>query len=897
MRPDVGAQGAFRKKKPPATYKYDSSLAPEMNWDGQNPAREEGEALIARILAAKSLADVQDAAQRLARISRPFLNWAGKAERLSFDVPTLPLFVHERLSTRAILESVKRRRTNTQMDAFELFGDPKHDYADQLRSYEHREGWVNRMILGDSLVVMNSLLQYEGMGGQVQMIYIDPPYGVKFGSNFQPFVRKRDVKNNDDDDMTREPEMVQAYRDTWGLGLHSYLTYLRDRLLVARDLLTESGSLFVQISDVNLHHVRELMDEVFGANNFVTVISFVKTSSLNSPDAKLNRVATNNDFIVWYARNVDELKFRQVFRNKTDLSNGVGSFDWVELPNGDRRSLTQAERSGAKALPGGRLFARADLTSQKPTTLFDLTYSGKVYNPLPRGWRTTKEGMSKLADANRLFVAKNSLRFVQYLDDFAVTPYGAFWEDTGTGSFTDEKLYAVQTGTKVVQRCIQMATDPGDLVLDPTCGSGTTAYVAEQWGRRWITVDTSRVPLSLARQRLLTATYPWYELKADDRGPAGGFHYERRQNNRGEEVGGIVPHITLKSIANDEPPAEEILVDRPEITKSIMRVAGPFAVEATIPTPVDFDNDGIEDSHAESPESYASFIDRMIEVLRRSPVIQIGGNRTVTLRNIRPPARALSLSAEATVDATASGQRPTLGEAVDEAEEKRGDRLPLSGKSVAIVFGPENGAVSDKLVFESAREANAKNYTHLYVIGFAIQANARELIDKHDMLGIAMTYINMTPDLMMGDLLKNMRSSQIFSVCGQPEIKVSEVAPSEAGAAMQYQVKLLGLDVFNPADMSVEHKRGDDVPCWMLDTDYDDLCFRATQVFFPRTGAWDNLKRALKADYDESVWDHLAGDTSTPFSAPDGRTEFKVAVKVIDERGNELLVVKSVKTA
>ncbi len=526
---------------------------------------------------------------------------------------------------------------------------------------------------------------------------------------------------------------------------------------------------------------------------------------------------------------------------------------------------------------------------------FPVEVAGNTYLPNIRSrWKTNEAGMTRLKACERVEGNGTRLGYVRFWDDFPFFPISDLWDDV-MPSFMADKLYAVQTSTSVIQRCVLMASDPGDLILDPTCGSGTSAYVAEQWGRRWITIDTSRVPLALARQRLLTATYLWYQLKADERGPAGGFAYERRQNSRGEEVGGIVPHITLKSIASDEPPTEEVRVDRPEITRNITRVAGPFAVEATIPTPVDFDSDGVEDSHAEPPEAYASFIDRMLEVLRRSPVIRIGGNRSITLRNVRPPSRALSLSAEANVDATADGQRPTLGDAVDEAEERRGDRLPLSGKPVAIVFGPENGAVSDKLVFEAAREANAKNYTHLYVIGFAIQANARELIDKHDMLGIAMTYINMTPDLMMGDLLKNMRSSQIFSVCGQPEIEVSNAPPAETGGAAQHQVKLLGLDVFNPADMTVEHKRGDDVPCWMLDTDYDDLCFRATQVFFPRTGAWDNLKRALKADYDESVWDHLAGDTSAPFSAPAGGKEFKVAVKVIDERGNELLVVRSVK--
>jgi len=470
----------------------------------------------------------------------------------------------------------------------------------------------------------------------------------------------------------------------------------------------------------------------------------------------------------------------------------------------------------------------------------------------------------RLAGARRLQKSRNTLSFVRFLDDFPAKPVSNVWTDISGSiqSRADPKVYAVQTSTAVVARCVQLCTDPGDLVLDPTCGSGTTAYVAEQWGRRWITIDTSRVPLALARQRLLTATYPWYELKADDRGPAGGFVYKRRQNSKGEEVGGIVPHVTLKSIANDEPPAEEVLVDRPEITKGVTRVAGPFCVEATIPTPVDFDGDGVEDSG--SGEAYASFVDRMLEVLRRSPSIQLGGNRTVTLTRVRPPARALSLSAEAMVD----------------------------DQPVAIVFGPENGAVSDKLVIEASREAYMKGYTHLYVIGFAIQPGARELIDSAAG-GVPATYVNMTPDVMMGDLLKNMRSSQIFSVCGQPEIEVLSVSSND-GEAAQFTVKLLGLDVFDPATMEVEHRDGDDVPCWMLDTDYDDLCFRATQVFFPRTGAWDNLKRALKADYDASVWDHLAGDTSAPFPAPEEKRDFKVAVKVIDERGNELLVVREV---
>ncbi|MEX2661419.1 MAG: DNA methyltransferase, partial [Vicinamibacterales bacterium] len=444
----------------------------------------------------------------------------------------------------------------------------------------------------------------------------------------------------------------------------------------------------------------------------------------------------------------------------------------------------------------------------------------------------------------------------------------------------EDRLYVVQTIGKVIQRCILMATDPGDLVLDPTCGSGTTAYVAEKWGRRWITIDTSRVPLALTRQRLLTATFDYYQLQDAERGPGGGFVYARRQNKKGEEVGGIVPHVTLKSIANNEPADEEVLVDRPEIDKKIVRVTGPFAFEATIPTPVDWEGDGIEDSGGATTEEYGTFVERMIEVLRRSPVLHLPKGQTVTLGNIRPPAKSLSLSAE-------------------------GVALNGEPKPVAFVFGPENGAISEKLVHSALQEAQLKSYTHLYVIGFAIQPHAREFIEKSPEMGLVpATYVQATPDLMMGDLLKNMRSSQIFSVCGLPEIRVARVndqrptANSQKGAKRSeqrpsdghlYEVELIGLDTFDPTTMDTDHRPGNDVPCWMLDGDYNGLCFRASQVFFPRTAAWTDLKKALKGDYDDTVWDHLAGTRSAPFEAGDHK---QVAVKVIDDRGNELLVVK-----
>jgi adenine-specific DNA-methyltransferase len=498
--------------------------------------------------------------------------------------------------------------------------------------------------------------------------------------------------------------------------------------------------------------------------------------------------------------------------------------------------------------------------------------------------------LDRLASQNRLIVIGDTLRQKRFFTDFPYSPLSDHWDDTAVSGFSEQKLYVVQTNVKALQRCLLMTSDPGDLVLDPTCGSGTTAYVAEEWGRRWITIDTSRVPLALARQRLLTATFPWYELKDEARGPVGGFQYKPKQNNKGEEVGGIVPHVTLKSIANNEPPEEEVLVDRPEVDNKITRVTGPFCVEGTIPTPVDLaaSEGAIEDSKiSDLREGQSTFTDRMLEILRKSPILRLEGNRTLALKNIRPPAKTLSLSAEALVDATAPGQSPTLQDAVLEAAEKNGKLLSLSAKPVALVFGPENGAISERLVQEAAKEACLKNYTHLYVIGFAIQPNARQLIENCDaVVGIPATYIQATPDLMMGDLLKNMRSSQIFSVCGLPEIKVHH---QDTKAQRKFQVELLGLDVFDPATMEPAHRSGNDVPAWFLDTDYNGLCFHVSQAFFPRTGAWENLKKALKGEYEESVWDHLSGTISAPFEAGGNR---QIAVKVIDDRGNELMVVE-----
>nr|WP_313533908.1 site-specific DNA-methyltransferase [Brucella anthropi] len=874
QRPDVGVEAQFSNKKAPKTYRYDSSLAPELSWDESADrafaewllalvadSAEKGEA---KVFAApqvwegngESFSSLSQCAARLRSLTKPFLNWTGKAERQQVTVPTLPLFVHERHSTQAILETLQSHKAlGTNLD---LFGDTNMDVADKLDAYEHKGPWTNRLVLGDSLQVMNSLLEYEGMGGQVQMIYFDPPYGVKFGSNFQPFVRKNRVKHGADDEMIREPEMVKAYRDTWELGLHSYLTYLRDRITLARELLTESGSLFVQISDDNIHHVREVLDEVF-PNGFVSQISFQTTSGFES-----STLPTVGDFLLWYAKNPDQVRYNKVFQHQP-VELGKGNATWVLLPDGTYRGVKAAEARGEEDLPKDvRLYNPDNIQSQGASSdPQPFTFDGKTY--LPGGnshWKAGyPDGMNKLAEAGRIHVAKNSIRYRRFADDFPFQQMGNIWTDTITGNFTDDKVYVVQTGVKVVERCMQMATDPGDLVVDITCGSGTTAYVAEMWGRRWITVDTSRVPVALARQRLLTSTFPWFRLKNPTQGPAGGFIYERKRNKKGEEVGGLVPRITLKSIANDEEPKMEVLVDRAEVSDKITRVCGPFTVEATIQAAMNLEEDSVSPGPMASSENPRSYLDRMIEVLRQSKTLQLPGNVTLLLDAISPLADREYLHAEGVA--------------------KNG-----SEKRIAFVFGPEDGAIGSEYVFNAHTEALQQGYQQLFLFGFAIQAKAREMLDK---LKVPTTYVTMTPDVVMSDLLKTSKSSEIFSITGLPDVALESAGKAKGGTPL-HRVVIKGLDIFRPDTMETDEIAAENLPCWMLDSNYNGMVFMATQVFFPKTGAWDNLQKSLKGQFSDDVWEHLAGTMSEPFVLGDKK---RIAVKAIDERGNELMVVKS----
>lgn len=530
-------------------YSYDPHLDPALQFD---VGRAQVERIIDDALESGDESAMREALVTLKRIAEPYLAWAGKAERTSFEIDTVSLHVHERIDPATILGAIQKRikqgntGTGAQQDWLRAWFETPLPYREAIEFYKHDRGWANRLIAGDSLLVMNSLLQKEGMAGQVQMIYIDPPYGIKYGSNFQPFVNKRDVKDRKDEDLTQEPEMIKAFRDTWELGIHSYLAYLRDRLLLARELLSDSGSVFVQISDENLHHVRELCDEVFGSENFCSIITFRKTSGASSPDARTNVVGTVNDYIIWYAKHFAHVKYNQLYLAVPWEADSP--YQLVAVDGGWRRLTPEERKNQASWPPDARVFRLSELSNQSiiPSCIYELRVAGEQFQPpAGRHWATMAAGMRRLQASNRVKAIGRTPSYVRYKDDFGNQPVTNWWEDTGQGGFVEPRLYVVQTTAKAIERCVLMTTDPGDLVFDPTCGSGSTAYVSERRGRRWITCDTSRVAITLAKQRLMTASFDYYELKYPHEGLKGGFVYK------------TVPHVTLKSIANN-PEIDEI---------------------------------------------------------------------------------------------------------------------------------------------------------------------------------------------------------------------------------------------------------------------------------------------------------------------------------------------------
>lgn len=775
----------------------------------------------------------------------PALQWAGKAERTSFDVPTPSIHIHESIKPLKIIRAVQTLGDDAEEQQIRLFDSPldraRRRHA-QIEFYQHGMDWTNRLIAGDSLVIMNSLLAKEGMAGQVQMIYIDPPYGIKYGSNFQPFVDKRDVKDQKDEDLSQEPETIKAFRDTWELGIHSWLTYLRDRSLLARELLAESGSVFVQISDENVHHVRELCDEVFGPGNFVSMIKFKKSGSIWS---KL--IASTTDYLVWYAKNKSVLKYHQLHVERKSGNPSLDMYNYVELEDGTTRRLTPEEMKDRNLLSGHRFFRYTILFSngQASNSTQLVEFNGeKFFPPTGKHWKATIEGMQRLIAAGRVEKAGNGLNYKRYLDDFPLMDLGDFWDDTGGAT---DMRYVVQTSTKVIQRCMLMTTDPGDLVVDITCGSGTTPYVAEQWGRRWIACDTSRVAIALAKQRLMTATFDYWKLADPARGVGGGFVWK------------TVPHVTLKSIANDEPPATETLWDQPEPDRTKARVTGPFTVEA-LPAPVVMPLD--EDGGTEALDEGAKQADWR-EQLLATGVLGRGGDRLCFSR-VEPLSGTRWLQAEA-----------------ETAED--------DPRRALICFAGETRPMDARMVNLALDEAEAQRPTPQLLIfaAFQFDPEAARLIGETNWPGVTILQAQMNTDLMTADLKKKRSSDQSFWLVGQPDV---ELLPDERGEGW-WRVRVLGFDYYDVRRGVVESGEAGRIAMWMLDADYDGMCVEPMQVFFPmegKGGGWGRLARTLRAEIDQELIRAYAGTESLPFRAAPGA---RVAVKIVDDRGIESLKV------
>ena len=821
----------------------------------------------------------------------PQLVWKGKEEQDSQDleVPAVPIYIQEKIHPKALVENLRRTaerpEDEPELTLFEDFNGL--EFEQEIDFYSHEHNWTNRMILGDSLLVMTSLAEKEGLKGKVQMIYIDPPYGIKFGSNWQVSTRKRDVKDARADDMTRQPEQVKAFRDTWELGIHSYLSYMRDRLVAARELLTESGSVFVQIGEENVHLVRSLLDEVFGSENFVSIISFVTTGGQTRKGP-----AAVTDFVLWYAKEIDEVKLRRLVvpQGRKALAPTIS---WhLEDEQGELRRLQRHEVANPDSLPpSSRLLWLADLLSRSGglSSQFPIEYEGQKFVPTRGGWRTGEEGIKKLKLARRLATKGKALLFRRYLDDYPFTELNALWLDTQMGGFAaKDKVYVVQTHTKVIERCLLMSTDPGDLVLDPTCGSGTTAFVAEQWGRRWITMDTSRVALALARTRLMTGRFPYYLLADSPEGLKKQMEIDNRvpdevplthEDIRKGFVYRAVPHVTLKSIANNPDIGEEmspeeineaiarhadkeVLYDQPYEDKSRIRVTGPFTVESLSPHRV---------LSAEEERPMREFTEEY----------DAGQFEKSILENLKKAGVQNTIRKERLVFDTLE---PFAGRYLQGA----GDFTDKDGnvKRVAVAIGPEHGTVGKDLLREAAKEAKrGEGFDLVVVCGFAFDPAVPEAAKEYGELTVLPTRMN--PDLTMGEeLLKKTGSGNLFMVFGEPDLDVVQTKDGEL------TVEIRGLDIYDPTTGEIRSSSTDDIACWLVDTNYNSESFLVRHAYF--TGGdkpYEKLKRALKAEIDEAAWESLYSTKSRPFPKPEtGR----FAVKVINHYGDEVLKVYDV---
>ena len=879
----------------------------------------------------------------------PQLIWRGKYDgddRLTVQAP--PLYIQEKIHPRALVQELIREtkaarpQPQEQLSLFADFNGIAPD-ADKTDFYQHDQNWTNRMILGDSLQVMASLSEREGLRGKVQCIYMDPPYGIKFNSNFQWSTTSRDVKDGKADNMTREPEQVKAFRDTWKDGIHSYLSYLRDRFLLVRDLLTDSGSIFVQIGDENVHRVRALMDEVFGEENFCSQISFRTTGGQSN-----SLLASSFDIILWYAKCRMNIKYSPLYIEKQKGSGGSGQYSLLE----NRRelflpiSMTKEQKEHLSEIPDTfKILAHDTLySSGAPSNLDEQTFSYKQYNlkcPDNNHWKTTRLGLIRLYHANRFLLSGKTLRYKRYWDDFPVMDMENLWADTGRSGFSDKKRYVVETTPRVIERCILMATDPGDLVLDPTCGSGTTAYVAEQWGRRWITIDTSRVALALARARIMGARYPYYlmtdspegqakEAELNGRGPSTaptfnnirlGFVYER------------VPHITLKSIANN---AEiDVIYEKWQRTLEPLRATlnaqlGEQWEEWEIPREADTAwSIKARDTHARwwqariarQQEIDASIAARAdYEFLYDKPYedkkkVRVAGPFTVESLS---PHRMLAVGADGELlDPAAPHEgadgRDFVGMILENLkvagvqQAHKDDKIDFTSltpwpgamicaegrynegeteRRAGIFIGPEFGTVSRQDLVQAVREAADAGFDVVVACAFNYDAHAAEF----SKLGkIPVLKARMNADLHMSEDLKNNGKGNLFVIFGEPDISLLPETDAKGRETGMLRVKVNGVDVFKPSTGEICSGEADDIACWFVDTDYDEESFFVRQAYF--LGANDPykaLKTTLKAEIDKDAWESLHSDTSRPFPRPEGG---RIAVKVINHLGDEVMKV------
>jgi adenine-specific DNA-methyltransferase len=868
----------------------------------------------------------------------PQLVWRGKEEQnweeLVVNAP--PLYIQEKIHPKYLIDDLKRQteeRQDKDAEQLDLFGDfnglPKGDA--QTEFYQHQNKWSNRMILGDSLQVMASLAEREGLRGKVQCIYFDPPYGIKFNSNFQWSTDSRTVKDGKAEHITREPEQVKAFRDTWKDGVHSYLSYLRDRIEISKDLLTKSGSFFLQIGDENVHLVRSILDEIFGSENFVAQITVTKTTSATS--LLLPGVV---DYIIWYARNISELKYNQLFIEKLLGEEGAKAYNRIEFADGLRESLSN---SGLKfdSLPAGaKVFTSSDLTSQRPPGNFPVIFEGEIIRPEKNYWKTGVDGFSRLIRANRVIKSGKVLRYVRFFNDFLVYSRTNLWSDTG-GALG--KNYVVETNPVLVQRCIAMASDPGDLVIDPTCGSGTTAYVAEQWGRRWITIDTSRVALALARTRLMGARYPYYLLADSKEGQEKEAKITRTVPKDHPTYGDIrqgfvyerVPHIMLKDIANNaeiDVIYEQFQEKLEPLRQQLNEAMGSSWEEWEIPRELPEDApEAAQKSHAawwkqrierqkEIDASIAAKAD--FEYLYDKPYqdkskVRVAGPFTVESLS---PHRMLGVDENGEpFDQLAEEDPATYQEAHDFAQlilnnlEKAGvqqsdkqDRIafdslvPWPGRYIAaegkyteadgrerragIFIGPEYGSVSRSDLVEAAKEAGEAGFDLVIACAFNYDAHSTEF----SKLGrIPVLKARMNADLHMADDLAATGSGNLFVIFGEPDVDVHTTDDD------QLQVQVLGIDIFDPKTGKVRSDDVDGIACWFVDTNYNGESFFVRHAYFlGANDPYQQLKRTLKAEVDEEAWETLYGDTSRPFPKPDtGR----IAVKIINHLGDEVMKV------